>query len=100
EETIARIDATWSCFQCLSTEYASALIDSKRTEEALAYLDRQIDAVKAAGEDDFDPLLYTRADILIELQRYDEARKLIDELTESNDYWGRDRISNHLKKLY
>lgn len=100
EETIARIDPTWSCFQCLSTEYASALIDSKRIEEALAYLDRQIDAVKAAGEDDIDALLYTRADILIELQRYDEARILIDELTEANDYWGRDRISNHLKKLY
>ncbi|EPZ2127434.1 hypothetical protein ACXLI6_002494 [Escherichia coli] len=100
EETIARIDATWSCFQCLSTEYASALIDSKRAEEALAYLDRQIDAVKASGDDDIEALLNTRADILIELQRYDEARKLIDELAEENDYWGRDRISYQLKKLY
>ena len=49
EETIARIDPTWSCFMCLSCEYASALMDSNRTEEAMVYIDRQIDAEKASG---------------------------------------------------
>ncbi|HDT6511226.1 TPA: hypothetical protein QFV83_004630 [Klebsiella aerogenes] len=100
EETMSRIDPTWSCFQCLSTEYASALMDSQQYEQALAYLDKQIAAVQASGEDDIEALLCTRIDILILLQRYDEAKALVEPLAEENDYWGRDRISYQLKKLY
>lgn len=82
---------------CLSCEYASALVDSNKTEEALVYIDRQIEAVKASGSEYLEALLATRADILVALQRYDEAREVIDELAKENDYWGRDRINYHLK---
>lgn len=100
EETMSRIDPTWSCFQCLSTEYASALMDTQKNEQALDYLDKQIAAVRASGEENIEALLATRVDILIALQRYDEAKKLVEELSEENDYWGRDRVSYLLKKLY
>lgn len=100
EETLSRIDPTWSCFQCLSTEYASALMDSKKNEQALEYLDKQIAAVCEVGEEDIEALLVTRVDILIALQRYDEAKKQVDELAKEHDYWGRDRIYYALKKLY
>lgn len=100
EETIARIDPTWNCFQCLSTEYASALMDTHRHEEALAYVDKQIAAVKDSGEEYVEALLSTRVDILIALQRYEEARELVEHLIDENDYWGRDRIGYPLKKLY
>lgn len=100
EETMSRIDPTWNCFQCLSTEYASALMDTNKHEQALVYLDKQIAAVRDAGEDNIEPLLATRVNILIALQRYDEAAKLVEELAEENDYWARDRISYLLKKLY
>ncbi|XEQ05759.1 hypothetical protein LPA67_06435 [Salmonella enterica subsp. enterica] len=88
EETIARIDPTWNCFQCLSTEYASALMDTHRHEEALAYVDKQIAAVKDSGEEYVEALLSTRVDILIALQRYEEARELVEHLIAENDYWG------------
>lgn len=100
EETMGRIDPTWSCFQCLSTEYASALMDTQQNEQALAYLDQQIAAVRASGEENVEPLFATRVDILIALARYDEAKALVEELGEENDYWGRDRVSYLLKKLY
>ncbi|MCV4626706.1 hypothetical protein OFC18_32015, partial [Escherichia coli] len=71
---------------CLSCAYASALVDSNKTEEALVYIDRQIEAVKASGSEYLEALLATRADILVALQRYDEAREVIDELAKENDY--------------
>lgn len=55
-------------------------MDSNKTEEALVYIDRQIEAVKASGSEYLEALLATRADILVALQRYDEAREVIDEL--------------------
>ncbi|MXE36485.1 hypothetical protein FQZ46_25925, partial [Escherichia coli] len=76
------------------------MVDSNKTEEALVYIDRQIEAVKASGSEYLEALLATRADILVALHRYDEAREVIDELAKENDYWGRDRINYHLKKLY
>jgi len=100
DETISRIDPTWSCFQCLSTEYADALKDSSRTELALEYIDKQIAAVHASGEENIEALQSTRADLLISLKRFDEALALVEELAEENDYWRRDQISYLLKKLY
>ena len=41
EEAFSRIDPTWQCFECISAEYAKALLDEGRAAEALAYLDAQ-----------------------------------------------------------
>ncbi len=35
EETLGRIDASWPCFMCISSELASALYDDGRPDEAL-----------------------------------------------------------------
>ncbi len=51
EETLARIDPTWPCFDCISREYAIALQDAGRAPEAVAYLDRQAAALSEAGEE-------------------------------------------------
>ncbi len=63
-------------------------MDTHRHEEALAYLDKQIAAVKDSGEEYVEALLSTRVDILIALQRYEEARELVEHLIDENDYWG------------
>ena len=40
-ETLERIDPTWPCFRCISSEYAGALLDQGRYEETLDYCQQQ-----------------------------------------------------------
>jgi tetratricopeptide (TPR) repeat protein len=73
-ETLAKIDATWPCFICISVEYATALVDGKRYEEALAFLKQQAHALLLAnqGEDRLN-MRDSWIEALIRLQRYEEA---------------------------
>lgn len=50
-ETLERIDPTWPCWQCLSTEVAEALCDDGRPEEARVFLERQRLAAEKVGGD-------------------------------------------------
>ena len=40
-ETLDRINPNWPCFECISAEYAEALLDEGKPEEALKFLDAQ-----------------------------------------------------------
>ncbi|HET9932239.1 MAG TPA: hypothetical protein VFQ35_16160, partial [Polyangiaceae bacterium] len=42
EEALGRIDASWPCFDCVSSERASALLDLRRHREALEFCDAQL----------------------------------------------------------
>lgn len=42
EETLARIDPSWSCFDCISGEKATALLDGRRFEEAVTFCKAQL----------------------------------------------------------
>ena len=48
-EGIARIDATWECFRCLTSEQSSALVDLGRPDEALALVQERMAQMAAAG---------------------------------------------------
>lgn len=40
-ETLSRLDPKWNCFVCVSIEYADALVDAGRCQEALDFLEQQ-----------------------------------------------------------
>lgn len=42
EEALSRINPTWPCFDCVSSERASALLDQRRYAEALEFCERQL----------------------------------------------------------
>ena len=76
EETLARINASWPCFSCISSEKAAALVDGGRPEEALRFLDAQETALVQRGdEDDF---CGSRVQALMALGRFEEALALND----------------------
>lgn len=77
DETLARIDPSWNCFQCLSNEKADALLDAARPQDALIYLQAQQECIEAAGEEVGDSILEIQNKTLIALGRYDEALERI-----------------------
>lgn len=78
-ETLSRIDATWPCFTCISTECAAALADGERLEESLAFLDKQEAALLSAGLGRLrQRFLGSRVDTLLELGRPREALELLE----------------------
>ena len=78
-ETLARIDPSWSCFDCISAEYFSALLDDGRSAEALAFIEAQIARLAEHGE--LEPgfnMISNRARALTELGRPAQALALLD----------------------
>lgn len=78
-ETLARIDPTWPCFDCISGEYTSALSDDGRIQETLDYIEAQ--KVRLAEHQIFElggNLTRRRALTLLELGRYEEAKEQLD----------------------
>lgn len=54
DETLARIDPTWHCFNCLNFERYEALLDEGRVDEAIACLQDLREKRERAGEDVID----------------------------------------------
>jgi hypothetical protein len=81
KETLDRIDASWPCFTCISSEYASALRDRGDVQQSLEFVDRQIATLIERGQRD---ALYDfprdRIEVLIELGRLEEALAFVDEV--------------------
>ncbi len=83
EETLARIDPSWPCWTCISSEHAEALIDDERHAEALAFAEAQIAAMTAVNAyHEPVPLSGVRIDALVELGRLDEAMTLAREASQ------------------
>jgi tetratricopeptide (TPR) repeat protein len=78
-ETLGRIDPSWPCFQCITDEYASALQDDERHEEALAFLQAQTDRAVEAGVDDVPRFVTSRVESLLALGRASEAWALMED---------------------
>jgi tetratricopeptide (TPR) repeat protein len=75
QETLDKIDATWPCFTCISGEYVSALLDEKKYQEALNFLEKQAQALLLIQR--YDRRFHMRSnwvEALIRLQRYEEAK--------------------------
>lgn len=90
DETLARIDPSWACFQCLSCEKADALLDDGRGQDALDYLQVQSDAIEACGKEVFDSFPEMQIKILLGMGRAEEALLLIEkreaEVAASGEY--------------
>ncbi|MEL7369418.1 MAG: hypothetical protein AAFN74_10930 [Myxococcota bacterium] len=71
KETLSRIDPSWPCFRCISGEYASALLDMDRPQEALDFCHQQLVSIGASANPyDFRD---SKVEALIGLGRYEEA---------------------------
>jgi tetratricopeptide (TPR) repeat protein len=82
-EALARIDASWPCFMCISEEHADALLDLGRNAEAEAFCRRQLAASMEAGEKSHD-LVIKLAGALERLGRLDEAATLLESIDSSD----------------
>jgi tetratricopeptide (TPR) repeat protein len=94
-ETLARIDPSWSCFDCISAEYFSALLDDRRPAEALEFIEAQI--ARQAEHGDFEPgfnMILNRARALAQLGRAEQALALLDGVRNVERY-GRSRQTTH-----
>ncbi|WP_028104299.1 hypothetical protein [Pseudoduganella violaceinigra] len=50
-ETLSRIDSSWSCFRCISAEKLNALVDASQPKEALAFADQQLPFLQESRAD-------------------------------------------------
>lgn len=82
EETLARIDASWNCFHCLSCEYAEALLDDDRPDDALAFLQQQEEKITSTTADDCLSIHNFQIKTLLNMGRYSEAMELFDRTDE------------------
>jgi len=72
-EAIARIDATWPCFHCLSTEHAAALLDAERYREAESYCRKQLGQASRGGASTLWYVKLQLADAMSLQGRHEEA---------------------------
>lgn len=74
EETLSQITPAWPCWRCISSEYADALNDMGRFEEALRFMDEQVLAIQQTGKNQTrDSLRGTIVRALLALGRLEEA---------------------------
>ena len=78
DEALERIDPSWPCFTCISSERTNALVHAGRVEEALAYTHEVIEARKDAGRYSPDEFASEQIDVLLHLGRPEEALAALD----------------------
>ncbi|GJF29688.1 hypothetical protein KNE206_23880 [Kitasatospora sp. NE20-6] len=78
EETLARVEPSRACFDCLSREYADTLEDDDRPADALTHLDRAQARIQAAGEHVSLSFGHSRAGALGRLGRHQDALDAYD----------------------
>jgi hypothetical protein len=76
-ETLDRIDSSWPCFACISGEHAHALLDADRPDEAMAFIERQLAAMREVGNSDVESFDATHCDALLATGRPDEVLRLV-----------------------
>lgn len=78
EEALGRIDPTWPCFECISLERAGALQDAGRLQDAVDFIDAQLEAATAADVvRSHDKMFKNKAHCLVALGRSEEALALL-----------------------
>jgi hypothetical protein len=94
-ETLARIDPSWSCFDCISAEYFSALMDDGQPAAALQFIEARIAQLAEHGE--FEPgfnMISNRARALAQLGHAEQALALLDGIR-NVEHYGRSRQMTH-----
>lgn len=85
QDTLARIDPSWPCFVCISCEYADALTDSGRHQEALRFIDEQARQARLENKAEAHRLLRRKFEPLLALGRFEEALVLAERSQEVAD---------------
>lgn len=101
-EALARIDPSWPCFTCISSEHASAMRDRGGpgdVEASLAFVDAQIARMVERGEPDaiFD-FPRDRVECLLALGRHDEALAFVDQCERRGRKDAHHRVSRRLDR--
>jgi tetratricopeptide (TPR) repeat protein len=80
DEALARIDPSWPCFSCISSEKAAAIRDQGDAAGSLAFLDAQVAAMVLAGQPKaIHDMPRERVEALIALGRWDDALAYLDD---------------------
>ena len=77
-ETLARIDPSWPCFHCISSEYADALLDLGRFADAEEFCRAQISKARLEGDGDHDQMILSLIDALSRQDRHADAVALVE----------------------
>ena len=85
DETLARIDPSWSCHGCISVERATAMADAGQPREALLYLRSQREEQLRAGEEASSFFVLTELEQCLTLNEPQAALKLLDDSEEKSD---------------
>lgn len=98
-ETLARIDATWPCFTCISSEYAGALRSKGDVAGALAFIDRQIATLSEKGDKRaiYD-LPRDRIECLLDLGRVEEALAFVADAEKNGRKDAHHRLSRRIDR--
>lgn len=101
-ETFERIDPSWSCFHCLSCEYADALLDEGKPEEALDYLKVQGDKITAIGEEVSEAIRTFEVHALLRLNQPEKALAILEKCeAEIDGYdWPVSKQDRHILKAH
>lgn len=101
-ETFERIDPSWSCFHCLSCEYADALLDEGKPQEALDYLKVQGEKITAIGEDVSEAIHTFEVHALLRLNQPEKALAILEKCeAEIDGYdWPVSRQDRHILKAH
>jgi len=99
DETLARIDESWPCFTCISSEYASALRAKGEIARSLEFVDTQVARLVERGQRD---AIYDfprdRVDALIDLGKHEEALRFLDQLERHGRRDAHHRLSRRLDR--
>ncbi len=80
DETLARINPSWPCFDCIGSEYANALIDLSKPQEALDWIHASRQQAQRMGETSKSLFDRTEVTALMALERWDEAYNCAKEM--------------------
>ncbi len=98
-ETLARIDPTWPCFTCISTEHAAALREGGDPQAALDFLDAQQRTLAAAGlTSERYSLLPERIQALFDAGRHEDALIAVDDAIANGRRDESQRRSRHIDR--
>ncbi|UJB21638.1 MULTISPECIES: tetratricopeptide repeat protein [Lysobacter] len=82
EETLARIEPSRNCYDCISREYALALMDGGRADEAVTYLQAQARNMLRDGGEPGVAYRETQAGALFRAGRCEQALAALDAIEE------------------
>jgi tetratricopeptide (TPR) repeat protein len=84
-ETLARVDATWNCFDCLHRELCHAIADQGRVSEAISLCEQSVIERSLVGEEPSEDYVSLQAKLQRLAGNYDEAKSICEEAAQKRE---------------